>query len=1066
MNPTPPKGLIAWFATNPVAANLLMLLVIMAGVLTMDGLRKEAFPSRQPDSITVSVSYKTGSAQQSEEALAIKIEESLESVVGIKQITSQSTPSGTTVTIEKGSAYDLDTLLRDVKTQVDAISNWPVEADQPVIKQGRREDHAITVQLYGDVDRHTLQQLADTLKDDLLAQPDIHQVTINGWLDPMMAIEIDEARLQAFGLTFNDVQTAVNRYSSDNATAVLRQQNAYLQIKADRQAYYRQQFADIPLISGTRGEEVKLGDIATIRDTFQDDTPMLSRFNGHDSIALDVVSTDEDDIARSVQATQRVMQQWQHNQRLPDSVQMISWNDRSQSIQQRLDLLIKNAATGVILVFCLLAVFLNLRVAFWVAMGLPFIFFGTLFIMGLDAINLTLNSFTTFGFIMALGIVVDDAVVVGESVYATRARYGDTLNNTVLGTHKVAIPTLFGVLTTVAAFTALAQVQGGLGHLYAQFASVVAICLLLSVIESKLILPAHLVHLPTHRNQARRHGLARLWQRIQNGADRGLDGFRTRLYQPLLKQALQHRYAVVVLSLALLLGVGLMPFNGAVRMSFFPDIPGDTVRVSLTMRNDASYGQTHRALAQLAQQAQQLDQQLRHGQGDTAIDHLQVVSSSDHSGSLTVELKADAPFNNRLFAARWRAIAGQPEGVRTLSIQSRRGGVDALRIELRARDDEVLNAAGEALKTALNQNAAISGVSDNLTPGQPQLYLALTSQGRALGMTTEQLAQQLYQAFSGQITQRYQRGSDEIEVKVRYPESDRQSAAQVLAARIRTPEGQVIPVASVARAEFGFTRDSITRIDGQRAVYIAADVDKDQMSTTDLVAQLRAGIATELKRQYPTLDLHFAGEAEEQAETSHSMAHMFWLALLVIYLLLAIPLKSYAQPVLIMTAIPFGIVGAILGHWLNDLALGILSFNGIIALSGVVVNDSLLLVSRYNELRRIDQMSMLEAAMEAGSSRLRAVLLTSVTTYAGLMPLLSETSRQAQFLIPAAVSLGYGILFATVITLILIPVLIVIQSEIADRWHTLWSSPREIQPLDAHETRPSETTTDQSRSSL
>ena len=447
----------------------------------------------------------------------------------------------------------------------------------------------------------------------------------------------------------------------------------------------------------------------------------------------------------------------------------------------------------------------------------------------------------------------------------------------------------------------------------------------------------------------------------------------------------------------------------------------------------ASYGQTHAALNQLEQQAYAVDRELI-GNADTPsnIANLQVMSSSDQEGQVTVELADDASYDVGTFTRRWRAMAGNPEGVKTINVRSRYGSVDALRIELRANDDSILTQAGEQLKNSLEAIPAVNGISDNLTPGQPQLHLKLTQQGRALGMTTDQLATQLFQAFSGQVVQRYQRNSDEIEVKVRYPESDRQNPANVLNSRVRTPDGAVVPLSSVASVSYGFTRDSITRIDGKRAVYLSADVDKEQLSSTELVSRLRATLVPELERQFPGLDIQFAGEAEEQAETQSSMLNVFLIAMLVIYMLLAIPLRSYIQPVLIMTAIPFGVVGAILGHWFNDLSLGILSLNGIIALSGVVVNDSLLLVARYNDIKQTAG-SLTEAISEACRSRLRAVLLTSATTFAGLVPLLGETSRQAQFLIPAAVSLAYGILFATVITLILIPALLLIQED-ATQW--------------------------------
>jgi len=1025
--------IIAWFAGNPVAANLLLVLVIALGVSQMGSLRKEAFPSMEPDTLTISVSYNSGSAQQAEEGLAIKIEDQLEGLSGIKTMTSQSSGKGVTVSVQKQSGYDLDTLLRDVKTRVDAISTFPAETRNVVIEKAQRQEHALWLQLYGDADRATLQKLADRLKTDLLMRAEIDSVTVAGWLDPMMIVEIDEGRLQAYGLTLSSVEEAINAGSSAPVSAVLRNETTYLQLKATRQAYRQDEFASIPLINGTDGRRLLLGEVAHVRDGWNDDSSALSRFNGQHSIGLQVITTGAKDIGDSVAGARKVVQTWRAEGRLPQGVALATWYDRSTNIEQRLELLVRNAASGMLLVFVLLALFLNLTVAFWVAAGLPFVFFGTLYFMGDGFMGLSLNEFTTFGFILALGIVVDDAVVVGESVYAVRERDGDTLANTIKGTLQVATPTLFGVLTTVAAFYALSQVSGGLGQLYAQFAAIVAVCLILSVIESKLILPAHLAHLNTRRHVSR-NLVMRQWQRIQAAANAGLEQFSARLYQPVVGHALRHRYAVVVIFVAFAMLVIAMPLTGAVRLSFFPNVPGDTVSAELVMRNDVSVGQTHAALSLLEQRAFEADATLRGDvrageQAGRAIASLQVLSESDQSGKVTVELIADAPYDVDAFTREWRRRAGQPEGVRTLAIQNSPRMVDALRVELRADDDETLDAAGQAFRRQLQAIPGVSGIEDNLEPGLPQLHLELNAQGRALGLTSEMLAGQIRQAFAGRVVQRYQRNRDEIEVRVRYPESARQRVSDVLEARIRTDDGLVLPLSSIATVTNGYTRDTITRIDGKRAVYVSADVDKDALSATELVSRLQRDTVPELRRQYPGMDVHFAGEAQQQAETQSSMIGMFLIAMLMIYMLLAIPLRSYIQPVLIMTAVPFGIVGAILGHWFMGLSLSILSFNGIVALSGVVVNDSLLLVSRFNQLRE-EGAELVDAIVEACRSRLRAVLLTSLTTFAGLMPLLVETERQAQFLIPAAVSLAYGIMFATMITLILIPSLLFIQHDV------------------------------------
>lgn len=1024
----PRSGIIGWFAANPVAANLLMLLVILIGAMEVGNLRKEAFPSREPDSLTITVSYDSGSARLSEEGLAIKIEERLEDVDGIRSVNSESNRSGVTVTVEKQSDYDLDTLLRDVKNRVDAISTFPTEAKNPVIRKAQREEHALWIQLYGDADRHTLQQIAENLKTDLLAAERINRVKISGWLDPMMAIEIDEGQLQAYDLSISDVEAAINNNSSTTLTAVMRNQDFFLQLQASDQAYTKRDFAEIPLINSPQGQQVRLGDVADVRDMFDDLTSVLSRYQGHDSIALQVITTGKDDIANTVESARQVANEWQNAGKLPAGVEMATWYDRSTHIMERLNLLFKNAVYGIALVFVLLALFLNLTVAFWVAMGLPFVYFGSLFLLGDQFAGLSLNPFTTFGFLMALGIIVDDAVVVGESIYSVRQREGDTLRNTIKGTMRVAVPTLFGVFTTVAAFAALSQLEGRLGQLYAQFATVVAIALVFSIIESKLILPAHLAHLKTHRPPIRNR-LLQSWQSLQNLADSGLQWFAERLYRPLLESAIRFRYAALLLFIAIFIGVITMPFTGAVKMSFFPSIPGETIRASLSMQKDVSYGQTHENLRIMEEKAYATDKALRGDDEASGIDHLQILSDSAQWGQIRIELKKDAPYALSTFSRQWQDDIGMPEGVRNLSVRSYYQMADDLRVELRSNDDEVLKQAGQQIKDTLAQIPAVLSLEDNLQPGQPQLELELNQQGRALGLNTDDLARQVLQSFNGQVVQRYQRGSDEIEVKVRLPEADRQNPADVLSSRVRLDDNTVIPLSSVATVSDGYSRETISRIDGRRSVFISADLDKRVQSSTELVEQLDRQLVPELLQQYPGLSIHFAGEAEEQAETESSMFKLFILAMVVIFTLLAVPLKSYIQPLLIMTAIPFGVVGAILGHWMNDLSLGILSFNGIIALSGVVVNDSLLLVSRFNGLKS-EHHNWQEDIQLAARDRLRAVLLTSVTTFAGLYPLLSETSLQAQFLIPAAVSLGYGIMFATVITLILIPVLLTIQLDV------------------------------------
>lgn len=1029
MNPQQ-RGIIAWFAANSVAANLLMISVIVLGLLSINSLRKEAFPPWPADKVTVSVNYDSGDPTLVEEGIAIKVEEAITSVQGIKRVTSVSSASNATITIEMVSGYDLDVLLRDVKAKVDAIYNFPADAENPVIERQQRTEHAYSIKIFGDTDHATLQTLAERLKVELLAQSQINNLSIKGKSEPIISIEVDEEKLQAYQITLSDIANAINAESSVALSTSLRNGDNVIRLKAADQAYYTQEFANIPLITTAEGSLIRLGDVTRIEDTFADDTFVLSRYNGMNGIGIELNVDSSSDVIRLVEQADMIIERWKHSAQLPHNISIETWNDGSELIRDRLSLLIKNALSGIALVFLVLALFLNLRVALWVTAGLPFIFCGTLFFMTDNFTGMTINEMTTFGFILALGIVVDDAVVIGESIYDTRRTEGDSLASTIKGTKKVAVPTIFGVLTTIATFIALSNVEGGMGNVYAQFATIVTICLLLSMVESKLILPSHLAHLNTHRKIGR--GWKDSWARLQHGCDLALDAFNSKIYQPAIRLSLEFRYAALLLFIALFIFVVALPFAGSIRVAFFPNIPGSTIEASLSMQNDASFGLTHENLLYLEKMAYQADKELRHDTQPSAINTVEVIASSDQEGSVSIELNEDSPYDINQFTARWKKISGIPQGVKKLNIQSGFGQGDNFKVELKAWDTQTLTTAGEQFRSTLNEINGVSGIDDNFNSGQSQLRFTLTPQAQTMGITSAQLSKQLLQAFGGEIVQRFQRGKDEVKVRVRYPQEARQDVDDILQARIRTPDGNTVPLAILANIHSDYQQNEITRIGGLPSVHVSASTNKDIISPNELVQQLQRDLVPELKRQFPDLNIHFAGEAEEQAETAGSMVNLFIMAMLAIFILLAIPLKSYIQPIIIMTAIPFGLVGAILGHWLNDMTLSVLSFNGIVALSGVVVNDSLLLVSRFNDIKRENpnaDINIADAIISACTNRLRPVLLTSVTTFAGLMPLLSETSAQAQFIIPAAASLGYGILFATVITLILIPALLMIQQD-------------------------------------
>ncbi len=1022
-------NIISWFVHNPIAPNILLITVLAVGLLSLDGLRKEAFPSLAPDRITISIKFESGDPVQAEEGIAIKVEKALDAVAGIKRITSESNSRGSSITVVKQSDYDLDVLLSDVKTKVDAIYNLPEQAERPIIEKAQQKEHAIWVQLYGDIDRDELQALTERLRKDLRRQPAIRDLIFQAKAEPMISVEVKEAKLQAYNKTLSDISDLINAESSTAMTTSLRHKDKSVRLKVTGQAYTVHDFEQIPFITSADGSIINLGDVANITYAIEENFFVLSRYNQKNASAIQLLVDTRGDVVKIVEQANEIVKKWKSNDYLPNHVFIDSWHDQSSLITERLSLLIKNGLSGIALVFILLAIFLNLRVAFWVAAGLPFIFFGTLYLMTDSFFDLTINELTTLGFIMALGIVVDDAVVVGESVHTARSKGGDPVNNTIKGVLRVAEPTIFGVLTTVVAFWGLSNIDGYGGQIYAQFGTVVVICLLLSLVESKLILPTHLAY--SNPSKAERF---KWWVNFQAAANKALLTCNERAYKPLINLILRWRYIVVGIFVGLFMFAISMLVTGAVNVTFFPAIYGDTVSARIKMYNDASFGQLQDNLFIAEQAAIQADEQLQtlHNAQGSGIGSLQVIASNDRDGSLRVELNNTAEYEIPEFAEKWQELIGQLEGAKKFQVLSTLEVIESFKLEIKARDEDTLNHAGKALLDYLATVEGLSSIDHNLSQGEPQYKFTLTEQGRALGINSSMLAQQVLQSFGGDIVQRFQKEDDEIKVRVRYPLADRQTLSDINSANIRTKQGDIIPLISVARVETVNQPEEITRINGERAAFISAVVDKSMSSPGQIVRKTQKDIVNSLNAKYPELRISFAGEAEEQEETTQSMSSMFALTMFIIYALLAIPLKSYIQPFIIMIVIPFGIIGAIFGHWINDLTLSILSLNGIFALSGVVINDGLLLVSKYNDLRKDKQLNPRDAIVNACTGRFRAVLLTSFTTFAGLLPLLSEASLQAQFLIPAAAALAYGILFATFITLLLIPVILMINHDVSN----------------------------------
>lgn len=1036
-------ALTNWFIRNPVAANLLMGLILVAGLLSVSQMRIEGFPKVPADSVGISVYYPGASAAQVDEAVAQKLEKALEGLPGAQRIVSFSSDASAYVRVKKDGGYPLERLLDDIKIRVDAIASLPQLAERPVISREEFNFPALIVQVYGAVEADVLQRLGRRVKAELQARPEISK--INQWGEEVaeISIELDPLRLEAHGLSYAEVAAKINQSSLLYRSGELKTAAGTIRVRADRQAYRWEDFATLPIAQRADGSQLLLRDLARITDGFVEAQSQV-RYQGLPAIGLEIQIDGKGNLLKVSEAAEAVVRQLRRE--LPEGIKVDIWADQSDYITDRLALLKSNAVQGLLLVLIILSLFLNVRLAFWVAMGIPVSIAGTLWLMGWDRFDYSLNDITTFGMIVVLGVLVDDAIVVGESVFSERSRIADPILGTQSGVHKVATATVFGVLTSVAAFYPMLLIDNPLGKVLASFSGVVIIALLFSLLDSKFILPAHLAAIDLTRKPGSSR-LAQGWARLQASLNAGLAWVIRHGYRPALHQVLRHRYAALVGFVALAtLGIGLA-VTGKVRTSFFPEVPGSLISVKLEMDVQSPFTLTQAHAARLERMAEEVNREAMAAEQlqRPPIEKVMTAINSAQQVEIYAEL---TPERQRSLGAeelvrRWRDKVGALEGVTLLEFSGSEETGGGFALTLQASDEVVLKTAVEQISAALRGLAGVVDVRDDLKGAQPEIYLRLKPEAGRLGITLEQLAAEVAHRYGGLEVQRLQRGGDELKVQLRNPKAARDSLDDLLQARIMTPQGQWLPLAAVAEVQSHYVSASIWRRNGERAAMIRARLDKNTVSARELMVALRAGVFKDLHQRYPGLEIKAAGELEEEGALQGGLQHALLLALLLIYALLAVPLKSYSQPFIIMSVIPFGIAGAIAGHLIADIPLSVLSFFGILALTGIVVNDSLVLLTTYNQLVE-DGMERDQALVEAGASRFRAIFLTTVTTLAGLMPLLLETSEQAQYLIPAAVSLVYGELFATLITLFAVPLLTLLLADLGRLWCVMRGKHQEL----------------------
>lgn len=1017
-------SLIAWFTRNSVAANLLMVFIIASGLSALNSrIPLEVFPSFQLDTVNVSVPFRGAPPATVEQGVNVKIEEAIQDIEGISRITSVADEGIGNVFVQVANGFDTLALLDEIEQRVNGITTFSAEVGTPSVTIPSTSREVISVVVAGAMPEKELRAVAARVRDDLEALPNVSSVVVSGARSYEMAIEISQNALERYNLTLSSVAQAIETSSLDLAAGAVTTSSGEVLLRTRGQAYTAEDFSSILVRSSSDGSRVTLADIATVTDGFEE-AQLMQQFNGQNSIEIDVFRTGLQSAITVADEVKNYLLEAEDT--LPYGVSLGYWRDWSRTVRARLDTLTSSALQGGFLVILLLTLFLRFWVAAWVFVGVPVSILGGIALMPLFGVSLNLLSL--FAFILVLGIVVDDAIVTGENIFTHMRRKSDPVQAAIDGAQEVAVPVTFGVLTTVAAFSPLLLIEGARGAIFAQIPLVVIPVLLFSIIESKFILPSHMSHLNFYE-PAKPNMFARLQHRIADGFERFVE---TR-YQPVLALALRHRYLTLSLFLGGAIVVFSLVFAGHVRFVFFPRVESEIARATLEMPAGTPFEVTHKHINHMTDAAKRLQARyIDPVTQESVIESILATAGSagggrkaSHMGRVMFEI---TPPEQRTLAIssgelidEWRTEVGQISGAAQVSYLAEIGrGGSPIDVEISGLEFESMTLAAQRIKERLGEFPGISDVSDTLEGGKEEIQLELKPEARQLGVSLSDIANQVRIAYLGTEVQSIQRNRDEVKVIVRYPKSERASLAQLSRLSIRIPSGVSVPLATVADLQTGRGYAQIRRIDRRRTVNIEADVDKQRANVEGIKTELST-LALKLEQEYPDLRISLEGEAREQRESFASLRTGLIFVLLVIYTLLAIPFRSYVQPLLVMVVIPFGVVGGVLGHIIMGMSLSIMSYMGMLALVGVVVNDSLVLVDWVNR-QRARGIVLIDAVRTAGVARFRAVILTSLTTFFGLLPLIFETSTQAQFLIPMAVSLGFGILFATAVTLIMIPV--------------------------------------------
>ena len=1041
MHSPPHKGIIAWFAHNPVAANLLMLIIITVGLGSAFNIQRALFPALDIEIVFISVAYPGAAPEEVEQGVVLKIEEAINDIEGIKRVESDSFESAARMMIEPQEGVNLAKLMADIQNRIDAIQHFPEEAEKPIISQPELLFPALTLQLSGDIDERSMKSLADDIRRELLTSPAISAATVVGAREYEIAIEISEQLLREYHLNLGDVANIISASSLDIPAGSVRTENGEIMLRTMGQAYVQQDFESIVLKTWPDGTRLLLGDIATVNDGFVD-AAGFAAFNGTYSLGINVFAMGKQDIIETADAAKAFVAE--RGGQLPQGVTLDLWNDSTYYLKGRLVMMLKNLAMGALLVFIILALFLEIKLAFWVMLGIPVCFLGAMTMINTPYIDASLNMISIFGFILVLGIVVDDAIIMGESAYTEQEKHGHSVTSVVNGVYRVSTPATFGVLTTIVAFAPTLFIQGVFGAFPAACGWVVILCLCFSLVESKWILPAHLAHSKPTTNR-----LLLQVDRVQEAVNKLLSYFVENRYKPFMLRCVSNRYLTLGVFISLLvLSAGLLA-GGAVRTVLSPDTPGEFLQVELRMSPGIPEERTLQVVGEIAAAFKTMEENYRRESGtdERLLNHMATYGFNRINGRIDVELtkEDERSISTRDVQERWREQVGRIHGAEVFAITSADGPSfgPSIAFDLMHKDFNTLSKAAADFEKALGHYSGLYDIRNGVSDTSDEFHLDLLPEAESLGITRYDLGSQVRHAFYGAEAQRVQRGIDEIKVMVRYPRADRENVNSLNNMFIRTPTGDEVPFETVARLDVKQGLVKATRINYQRAAELTAEANKREVEPDKVIKDIEKNIIPALQAKYPGLRYGISGAADEEAKMAVSMIVGFGLALFGIYALLAVPTKSYLQPLIIMGVIPFGMIGAIFGHWVLGYPLSMMSLMGVIALSGVVVNDSLILVDFVNKAIS-DGTDRYTAVIEAGTRRFRAILLTSLTTFFGLIPMLTERTLQAEMMVPMAISLAFGIVFATVITLLLIPCLYMILEDLSSWWTRRRDSTRAV----------------------